>query len=52
MFPGLFIGQHAGGRKAEQIFLRGLHLDQGTDINIVVDGMPFNGEFNTEFIVP
>ena len=42
MVPGLFIGQHAGGGKAEQIFLRGFDLDHGTDINISVDGMPVN----------
>jgi CarboxypepD_reg-like domain/TonB-dependent Receptor Plug Domain len=40
--PGLFIGQHAGGGKAEQIFLRGFDIDHGTDINIEVDGMPVN----------
>lgn len=40
--PGLFIGQHAGGGKAEQIFLRGFDIDHGTDINISVDGMPVN----------
>ncbi|WP_310589974.1 carboxypeptidase-like regulatory domain-containing protein [Dyadobacter diqingensis] len=27
MVPGLFIGQHAGGGRAEQIFLRGFDLD-------------------------
>jgi len=27
MIPGLFIGQHAGGGKAEQLFLRGFDLD-------------------------
>jgi hypothetical protein len=32
--PGLFIGQHAGGGKAEQIFLRGFDCDHGTDINV------------------
>lgn len=42
MVPGLFIGQHAGGGKAEQIFLRGFDIDHGTDINISVDGMPVN----------
>lgn len=42
MVPGLFIGQHAGGGKAEQIFLRGFDLDHGTDINLTVDGMPVN----------
>jgi hypothetical protein len=40
--PGLVIGQHAGGGKAEQLFLRGFDLDHGTDINISVDGMPVN----------
>lgn len=42
MVPGLFIGQHAGGGKAEQIFLRGFDIDHGTDINITVDGLPVN----------
>ena len=40
--PGLFIGQHAGGGKAEQIFLRGFDVDHGTDVAISVDGMPVN----------
>ena len=40
--PGLFIAQHAGGGKAEQIFLRGYDIDHGTDIKISVDGMPVN----------
>lgn len=40
--PGLFIAQHAGGGKAEQIFLRGFDIDHGTDIAISVDGMPVN----------
>lgn len=40
--PGLFIAQHAGGGKAEQMFLRGFDIDHGTDINISVDGMPVN----------
>ncbi|MES2880980.1 MAG: TonB-dependent receptor plug domain-containing protein, partial [Bacteroidota bacterium] len=42
MVPGLFIGQHAGGGKSEQIFLRGFDIDHGTDINLTVDGMPVN----------
>ncbi len=42
MVPGLFIGQHAGGGKAEQLFLRGFDLDHGTDIRLSVDGMPVN----------
>ena len=40
--PGLFIGQHAGGGKAEQIFLRGFDIDHGTDITITADGIPVN----------
>ncbi len=58
--PGLFIGQHAGGGKAEQIFLRGFDLDHGTDINISVDGMPVNlvshahgqGYADLHFLIP
>ena len=42
MVPGLFIAQHAGGGKAEQIFLRGFDADHGTDVNISVDGIPVN----------
>lgn len=40
--PGLFIAQHAGGGKSEQIFLRGFDADHGTDIKISVDGIPVN----------
>ncbi|WP_036676847.1 TonB-dependent receptor plug domain-containing protein [Pedobacter sp. R20-19] len=40
--PGLFIWQHSGGIKVEQLFLRGFDLDHGTDINIFVDGMTVN----------
>lgn len=40
--PGLFIAQHAGGGKAEQIFLRGFDIDHGTDIQISADGLPAN----------
>ncbi len=57
---GLFIAQHAGGGKAEQIFLRGFDLDHGTDINITVDGMPVNmvshahgqGYADLHFLIP
>lgn len=42
LIPGLFIAQHAGGGKAEQIFLRGFDIDHGTDIRLTVDGMPVN----------
>jgi (2Fe-2S) ferredoxin len=40
--PGLFIAQHAGGGKAEQIFVRGTDNDHGTDFNIQMDGIPVN----------
>jgi len=58
--PGLFIGQHQGGGKAEQIFLRGFDADHGTDIGLFVDGMPVNmvshahgqGYADSHFIIP
>ena len=58
--PGLFIGQHAGGGKAEQIFVRGFDIDHGTDINITVDGLPVNmvshahgqGYADLHFVIP
>src|SRR3989454_7033099 len=40
--PGLLIAQHAGGGKAEQVFLRGFDADHGTDVAIAVDGVPVN----------
>lgn len=40
--PGLITAQHAGGGKAEQIFLRGFDADHGTDVAISVDGVPVN----------
>jgi hypothetical protein len=60
MVPGLFTGQHAGGGKAEQIFLRGFDIDHGTDLNISVDGMPVNmvshahgqGYSDLHFVIP
>ena len=58
--PGLIIGQHAGGGKAEQIFLRGFDVDHGTDIAINVDGLPVNlpshahgqGYADLHFLIP
>ena len=58
--PGLIIGQHAGGGKAEQIFLRGFDIDHGTDINLSVDGLPVNmvshahgqGYSDLHFLIP
>lgn len=40
--PGLFIAQHAGGGKSEQMFLRGFDTDHGTDVRVTVDGLPVN----------
>ncbi|HBF88579.1 MAG TPA: TonB-dependent receptor [Bacteroidales bacterium] len=42
LVPGLIIAQHAGGGKAEQIYIRGFDCDHGTDISINVDGLPVN----------
>ncbi|MDW5291008.1 TonB-dependent receptor [Formosa sp. PL04] len=58
--PGLIIGQHAGGGKAEQIFLRGFDIDHGTDFNMTVDGLPVNmvshahgqGYSDLHFVIP
>ena len=60
IIPGLFIAQHAGGGKAEQISLRGYDIDHGTDINVTVDGMPVNmlshahgqGYADLHFLIP
>lgn len=60
LVPGLFIAQHAGGGKAEQIFLRGFDCDHGTDVQVRVDGMPINmvshahgqGYADAHFIIP
>lgn len=58
--PGLFIAQHAGGGKAEQIFLRGFDNDHGTDIAISADDIPVNmpshahgqGYADLHFLIP
>ncbi len=60
MIPGLFTAQHAGGGKAEQIYLRGFDIDHGTDIRVTVDGMPVNmvshahgqGYADLHFLIP
>lgn len=60
LVPGLFIAQHMGGGKAEQIFLRGFDADHGTDLNVSVDGMPVNmvshihgqGYADLHFLIP
>ncbi len=60
LVPGLFIAQHAGGGKAEQIFIRGFDVDHGTDVKVSFDGMPVNmvshahgqGYADAHFIIP
>ncbi|MCK5087083.1 MAG: TonB-dependent receptor [Melioribacteraceae bacterium] len=60
LLPGLITAQHAGGGKAEQIFLRGFDIDHGTDIDISVDGIPVNmvthahgqGYADLHFVIP
>jgi outer membrane receptor protein involved in Fe transport len=60
LVPGLFIAQHAGGGKAEQIFIRGFDCDHGTDIASFVDGIPVNmpshghgqGYMDLHFLIP
>ncbi len=60
MVPGLFIAQHAGGGKAEQIFIRGFDCDHGTDVATYVDGIPVNmpshghgqGYADLHFLIP
>jgi len=60
LVPGLVIAQHAGGGKAEQIFLRGFDADHGTDVNISLDGLPVNmvshahgqGYADLHFVIP
>jgi outer membrane receptor protein involved in Fe transport len=58
--PGVVIAQHAGGGKAEQIFLRGFDADHGTDVALDVDGTPVNqvshahgqGYADLHFVIP
>ncbi len=60
LVPGLFIAQHQGGGKAEQIFLRGFDADHGTDVSVSVDGIPVNlvsqahgqGYADLHFVIP
>src|SRR5215510_918549 len=58
--PGLIVTQHSGEGKANQYFLRGFNLDHGTDLAIMVDGMPVNmrthghgqGYADVNFLIP
>jgi len=60
LVPGLFIAQHAGGGKAEQIFVRGFDADHGTDFLVNIDGLPVNmvshahgqGYADFHFVIP
>src|SRR5882724_7713555 len=58
--PGLIVTQHSGDGKANQYFLRGFNLDHGTDLAILVVGMPVNmsthahgqGYADLNFLIP
>lgn len=58
--PGILVVQHAGGGKANQLFLRGFDADHGTDVALSIDGIPINmvshghgqGYADTNFIIP
>jgi outer membrane receptor protein involved in Fe transport len=60
LVPGLILGQHAGGGKAEQYFIRGFDADHGTDIALFVDNVPVNlrshahgqGYADLHFLIP
>ena len=60
LIPGLIIGQHQGGGKAEQYLIRGFDADHGTDIALFVDGLPVNmrshahgqGYADLHFLIP
>ena len=42
LMPGLIIGQHHGGGKADQMLFRGFDSDHGTDFAVFIDGIPVN----------
>jgi len=58
--PGLIAVQHAGGGKANQLFLRGFDADHGTDVALFLNGVPLNershghgqGYADFNFVVP
>ena len=60
LIPGLIIGQHQGGGKAEQYLIRGFDADHGTDLAIFVDNLPVNlrshahgqGYADLHFLIP
>ena len=60
LIPGMVVTQHSGSGKANQYFLRGFNLDNGTDFATFVDGMPVNmrshghgqGYTDLSFLIP
>lgn len=58
--PGMILTQHSGGGKANQMFIRGLNLDHGTDFSTRIEGMPINipthahghGYTDLNFLIP
>lgn len=58
--PGVVVSQHSGQGKANQYYLRGFNLDHGTDLAIMVDGIPANyrthghgqGYADLSFLIP
>lgn len=40
--PGMILTQHSGDGKANQMFVRGLNLDHGTDFQTRIESMPLN----------
>jgi outer membrane receptor protein involved in Fe transport len=58
--PGLEVGQHAGGGKANQYLIRGFDADHGTDVALFVDDVPVNvrshahgqGYADFHFVIP
>jgi hypothetical protein len=58
--PGMILTQHSGDGKANQMFVRGLNLDHGTDFQTRVEGMPVNlpthghghGYTDVNFLIP
>jgi hypothetical protein len=58
--PGLIIGQHHGGGKADQMLFRGFDSDHGTDFAVFIDGIPVNmvshahgqGYADLHFLIP
>lgn len=60
LVPGVFLSQHQGGGKAEQMFVRGFDVDHGTDVRVSVDEVPVNltshahgqGYADLHFLIP